>query len=78
MLVAQREAAYRLVHSGAGVLCSPPCEPTALVAAIVDAHGDGKRRAALRSSVVLREAGGVGKAASLVCVFLKRGNNLEQ
>ncbi len=62
----QREAAARLVHSGAGVTCPPPCNASSLHMAIVDAHGIERRRGALRSSAALRETGGVGRAGDLV------------
>lgn len=62
----QREAAARLVYSGAGVTCPPPCGATALTAAVVAAHGTERRRGALRSSAALRETGGVGRAGDLV------------
>lgn len=62
----QREAAARLVYSGAGVTCPPPCGATALTAAVVAAHGAERRRGALRSSAALRETGGVARAGDLV------------
>ena len=64
----QREAAARLVYSGAGVTCPPPCGATALTAAVVTAHGTEWRRGALRSSAALRETGGVSRASDLVSV----------